>query len=104
MWLSYAIVYGVLLGRQKGRSVEVCNSYELVVEVIEGHLVLDKEYFTAKEDQCKYGCHDNKRDLSCDILFFILVKQVFSDMEFIGWYMNGEVPTSEDATLHEQVR
>ena len=45
-------VYGALLGTQKGRSVEVCNSFELVVSSVEGRIVLDKEYFTAKEEQC----------------------------------------------------
>lgn len=47
-------VYGALLGRQKGRSVEICNSFELVVESRDGSSVhvLDKEYFTAKEEQC----------------------------------------------------
>ena len=48
-------VYGALLGTQKGRSVEVCNSFELVVSSVEGHVVLDKEYFTAKEEQCTSG-------------------------------------------------
>ena len=48
-------VYGALLGTQKGRSVEVCNSFELVVSSVEGHVVLDKEYFTAKEEQCMSG-------------------------------------------------
>ena len=47
------LVYGVLLGRQKGRSVEVCNSYELVVERSDGVLRCDKEYFIAKEEQCE---------------------------------------------------
>ena len=48
------VVYGALLGRQKGRSVEICNSFELVVESRDGSSVhvLDKEYFTAKEEQC----------------------------------------------------
>lgn len=45
-------VYGALLGTQKGRSVEVCNSFELVVSNVEGRVVLDKEYFSAKEEQC----------------------------------------------------
>ena len=39
-------VYGALLGMQKGRSVDVCNSFELVVNCVEGRTVLDKEYFT----------------------------------------------------------
>lgn len=46
-------VYGALLGMQKGRSVDVCNSFELVVNCVEGRTVLDKEYFTAKEAQCR---------------------------------------------------
>ena len=46
-------MYGALLGRQKGRSVEVCNSFELVVSASGGSSVLDKEYFAAKEEQCK---------------------------------------------------
>ena len=48
-------VYGALLGTQKGRSVEVCNSFELVVSNVEGRVVLDKEYFSAKEEQCMSG-------------------------------------------------
>ena len=47
---SLAPVYGVLLGTQKGRSIEICNSFELVVSD-EGKL--DREYFTSKEEQCK---------------------------------------------------
>lgn len=55
LFASIISVYGVLLGQQKGRSVEICNSYELLVEKTEdGRLVCDKEYFLAKEDQCKY--------------------------------------------------
>lgn len=45
----------MLLGQQKGRSVEICNSYELLVDKAEdGRFVCDKDYFVAKEDQCKY--------------------------------------------------
>lgn len=50
---SLVVVYGALLGRQKGRSVEVCNSFELVVSASGSSAVLDKEYFTAKEEQCE---------------------------------------------------
>ena len=45
-------MYGALLGSQKGRSVEICNSFELVVSIVDGHAVLDKEYFVSKEEQC----------------------------------------------------
>lgn len=46
-------VYGALLGTQKGRGIEICNSFELVVTLIEGQVVLDRDYFTEKEEQCK---------------------------------------------------
>ena len=32
--------------------MEICNSFELLVSLVDGHAVLDKEYFTAKEEQC----------------------------------------------------
>lgn len=33
-----------------------------------------------------------------------LVKQVFSDMEFVGWYTTGDAPSPDDVDLHGQVR
>jgi COP9 signalosome complex subunit 6 len=73
------LVYGVLLGTQKGRNIEICNSFELVVS---DDRELDKDYFTAKEEQ---------------------FKQVFSTMEFLGWYTIGGSPTRDDVTFHEQI-
>ncbi|XP_064394720.1 COP9 signalosome complex subunit 6-like [Halichondria panicea] len=75
-------VYGALLGTQKGRSVEICNSFELVVTSVDDAIVLDREYFTEKEEQ---------------------FRQVFSSMEFLGWYTIGDTPTSQDAAFHEQL-
>jgi COP9 signalosome complex subunit 6 len=46
-------VFGALLGRQAGRSVEICNSFELVIDKIDGRYVLEREYFLSKEEQCK---------------------------------------------------
>lgn len=48
------LVFGALLGRQKGRSVEICNSYEIVVTSVDGRLILDRDYFTSKEEQCEW--------------------------------------------------
>ena len=31
------------------------------------------------------------------------VRQVFSSMEFLGWYTIGDTPTSQDAAFHEQL-
>lgn len=36
------------------------------------------------------------------ILYF-KVKQVFSDMDFLGWYTTGEQPTTSDINVHKQV-
>ena len=52
MCVCLLAVYGALLGVQKGRSVEICNSFELLVNFDNGQAILDKEYFTAKEEQC----------------------------------------------------
>lgn len=41
------------------------------------------------------------------ILFYVvvdvLVKQVFSDMDFIGWYITGDVPNMTDIKIHKQI-
>jgi COP9 signalosome complex subunit 6 len=46
-------VYGALLGVQEGRSIEICNSFELLVNTVDGRVEHDAEYFSAKEKQCK---------------------------------------------------
>jgi len=46
------VVIGALLGVQTGRSIEVFNSFELVVKVVDGHAVLDRTYLTTKLGQC----------------------------------------------------
>lgn len=33
----------------------------------------------------------------------VLVKQVFKDMEFLGWYTTGGVPDQSDIHIHKQV-
>ena len=40
---------------QKGRQVEISNSFELAVDIVNDSAILDKEYFSAKEEQCKYS-------------------------------------------------
>ena len=56
-----SVVYGVLLGTQKGRSIDICNSFELVVG---GEHQLDREYFTSKEEQCKCPNPQSGRPIS----------------------------------------
>lgn len=47
-------MYGALLGVQEGRSIEICNSFELLVSFAAGRVTHDAEYFNAKEKQCAY--------------------------------------------------
>jgi len=75
-------VYGAIIGKQKGRNIEIMNSFELQVHVLEGKAVIDRDYYNMKEEQ---------------------FKQVFSDMDFLGWYSNGEKPEDEDVDVHKQV-
>lgn len=46
-------VYGAVTGKQRGRLLEVTNSFELMYDMVEGHVVIDREYLRAREAQCK---------------------------------------------------
>ena len=37
------------------------------------------------------------------IFFFFTVKQVFSDMDFLGWYTSGDTPDDKDIKIHKQI-
>ena len=45
----------------------------------------------------------NIAEFNCIFFPVLIVKQVFGDMEFVGWYTNGEAPSPDDSHLHEQV-
>lgn len=75
-------VLGALIGRQKGRNLEVMNSFELRFLFIDGNLIVDRDYYDSKENQ---------------------FKQVFPDLDFLGWYTIGESPTPEDIEIHRQI-
>lgn len=47
-------VIGALIGKQKGRNIEVMNSFELVFSVIDGDIIIDRDYYNLKEEQCKF--------------------------------------------------
>ena len=49
-------MYGALLGVQEGRNIEICNSFELLVNLVDGRVTHDAEYFNAKEKQCVCVC------------------------------------------------
>ncbi|VDI08383.1 COP9 signalosome complex subunit 6-like [Mytilus galloprovincialis] len=75
-------VLGAVIGKQKGRIIEVMNSFELLFDRIEDEIVINMEYYNTKEEQ---------------------FKQVFSDMDFLGWYTTGEQPTQSDIRVHKQI-
>ena len=89
--LSNCFVVGALIGRQKGRNLEVMNSFELKVRSSEEaergpdgkpDFIIDPLYYHQKEEQ---------------------FKQVFPDMDFLGWYTIGDAPTPADIEFHSQV-
>ncbi|PWN24470.1 hypothetical protein BDZ90DRAFT_276364 [Jaminaea rosea] len=71
-------VYGVLLGTQNGRHLEVQNTFEVKVDV-EGKL--DEAFFKSRQAQ---------------------YKQTFPTLDLLGWYSNGNRPTSADVAVHKQ--
>lgn len=76
-------VYGALIGKQQGRNIEILNSFELKFEVVEGDVIINREYYNTKEQQ---------------------YKQVFSDLDFLGWYCTSSCePTEADLKIHKQI-
>uniref|UniRef100_A0A1B6GFA5 COP9 signalosome complex subunit 6 n=1 Tax=Cuerna arida TaxID=1464854 RepID=A0A1B6GFA5_9HEMI len=75
-------VIGALIGKQKGRNIEIMNSFELVFNIIGGDIVIDRDYYNTKEEQ---------------------FKQVFSEMDFLGWYTTGDAPDDSDIKIHKQI-
>ena len=47
-------VFGVVIGKQTGRSIEMLNSFELVTNEVEGSVVVDTAYYEMKSEQCRY--------------------------------------------------
>ncbi|XP_065056712.1 COP9 signalosome complex subunit 6-like [Rhopilema esculentum] len=77
-----AKVVGALLGKQEGRNIEILNSFELQYDLIEKDIVINMEYYRAKEEQ---------------------FRQVFKELDFIGWYTNGGPPNPGDVHIHKQM-
>lgn len=47
-------VYGAIIGKQDGRKIEVYNSFELRYEVIDDDVVINRDYYNTKEEQCEF--------------------------------------------------
>ena len=75
-------VVGALIGKQTGRKIEIMNSFELLLTKVDNDMIIDKAYYTTKEEQ---------------------FKQVFCDMDFLGWYATGvDTPNESDLKNHKQ--
>lgn len=61
MYINIILVIGALIGKQKGRNIEIMNSFELVFSVIGGDIAIDRDYYNMKEEQCKYAPADKKK-------------------------------------------
>ncbi|KAI9487392.1 MAG: hypothetical protein EXX96DRAFT_475803 [Benjaminiella poitrasii] len=84
-------MYGALLASQTGREVDIVNTFELPLSHADNNTtVLDKSFLTYKLDQRNAHLH------------LYLIKQVFPQLDFMGWYSIGSVPTEADLQLHEQ--
>ncbi|XP_025199089.1 COP9 signalosome complex subunit 6 [Melanaphis sacchari] len=78
---------GALIGKQKDRTLEIMNSFELSYSVLEDNdtMIIDRDYYNSKEEQ---------------------FKQVFCDLDFLGWYITGtasDKPTIQDIDVHKQI-
>lgn len=46
-------VYGALIGKQKGRNIEVMNSFELKTDIVGDDVIINRDYYMTKEHQYK---------------------------------------------------
>jgi len=73
-------VFGVLLGQQEGRRVEISNSFEMLM--VDGQI--DKEFMATRQDQ----------------FFRVFEKE---SCEILGWYATGTRVMDGDIHIHEQL-
>ncbi len=77
-------VVGVLLGVQTGRVVDISNSFELAyTPAKDGAPIIDNEFYQLKAAQ---------------------YKQVFKDLEIVGWYATGPItgnPSPHELVVHQ---
>ncbi|KAJ8978901.1 hypothetical protein NQ317_008880 [Molorchus minor] len=66
---------------QEGSVQQVIGAL-IVFSIIGGDIIIDRDYYNMKEEQ---------------------FKQVFSDMDFIGWYTTGDAPSQTDIKVHKQI-
>lgn len=78
-------VYGVLLGTQQGRDIDIQNSFEIRLDPPASPTASPCiNHAFLKSRQAQY-------------------KQVFPTLDLLGWYTIGEVPTLQDLEVHKQL-
>ncbi|KAF8082181.1 hypothetical protein N665_0845s0039 [Sinapis alba] len=71
-------VYGCVIGAQRGRTVEIFNSFELVFDPIADSL--DRSFLEKKQE---------------------LYQKVFPDLYILGWYSTGSYADESDMQIHK---
>lgn len=90
-------VLGALLGTQRGREVEICNCFEMLLST------------TAEEGGGGEADEGEEEPLkgSVDVAFLRMkaeqFKKVFPDYDVLGWYTDGREPRASDIALHRQL-
>lgn len=78
-------VYGVLLGTQQGRDIEIQNSFEIRLDSPSSPTATPSiNHAFLKSRQSQY-------------------KQVFPTLDILGWYTIGDAPTTQDLEIHKQL-
>ncbi|KAG5407129.1 hypothetical protein IGI04_013248 [Brassica rapa subsp. trilocularis] len=93
-------VYGCVIGAQRGRTVEIFNSFELVFDPTTDSL--DRAFLEKKQELCKFLklailFIDWVADCSCGCLD----QKVFPGFYILGWYSTGSEANESDMHIHK---
>ena len=107
-------VIGALLGTQNGRDTEIVNSFDLVTNAEPGSdlglgegvgIQVEIGFLNERKEQCKWPpslnhhCPFTRQRASP-----FTDKQVFPNLDLIGWYTVSTGPNQAHIAIHEQVR
>jgi len=86
-WDQYKVI-GILLGSQSGRKITISNSFELKININCPNettqnlsVIIDEPYLESKQDH---------------------LRQIFPDLDAIGWYSFGSYPTILECELQQK--
>ncbi|OIW17386.1 hypothetical protein TanjilG_22498 [Lupinus angustifolius] len=80
-------VYGCVIGVQKGRTVEIFNSFELLYD--SSNNSLDRPFLEKKQELCSV------------FVFSSCYKKVFPHFYILGWYSTGSDAEESDMLIHK---